>query len=150
MRWRWIGPLRRPPPGHQRDTGDSPRPVTDLAAAVEGALLRRFDIRIGVVVRSRAQWLQVLAKDPFRDIVTDDSRYLVSFSAQSPDTADDDGRLVVLGDERYLVDGSETYFWCPGGISDSPMLAADARKTGLRIVSTTRNWSTVRKVAALL
>jgi hypothetical protein len=58
--------------------------------------------------------------------------------------------LVVLGDERYLVDGSETYFWCPGGIRDSPMLAAGARKTGLRIVSTMRNWSTIRKLAALL
>lgn len=130
---------------------DTPAGGDELARGVERAIRERFEIAIDVVVRSQDELEQVLAKDPLREVAEDDSRYMVSFLAEPPGPAVTDTLAAAeLGDERYCVDGRELYVWCPGGVRDSPLLAALSKAKGHKPVTTTRNWNTVRKLAAML
>jgi len=127
----------------------------DLATAITQSLRQRFERAIDVVVRTREDLRRVVAKDPLRDVAVDDSRYVVLFRSEPADQAlVDTVAGIDFGAERCLIDGAEMYFWCPGGIPDSPMLAAlskiPAPAAGARPVSTMRNWNTVRRLVTML
>lgn len=130
---------------------DASMAAPELARTIERSLERRFGFAVDVVVRTEQELRRVLAKDPFGDVADDESRYLVTFLAGPvhPAVADAVGRAD-FGRERCLVDGAETYAWCPDGIRDSPMLAALSRTEGPRPVGTMRNWRTLRRIVAVL
>jgi uncharacterized protein (DUF1697 family) len=129
---------------------DAELPAEELAGSVEQALERRFGFAIGTVVRTRAEVLGVVAKDPLGSGAGDPSRYVVSFFAGEvpPDLAER-LRSVDAGDDEYMVDGRELYLWCPHGQLASPLAAALGTHRG-GPVGTARNWRTVLKLADLL
>jgi uncharacterized protein (DUF1697 family) len=129
---------------------DSQLPPGELAPSVEQALERRFGFAIPTVVRTADELLAVVARDPLRDVVTEPTRYVVSFfDADVP--ADLTERLGSVDpvDDAYEVDGRELYLWCPHGQLQSPLSAALGKYRG-KVVGTARNWSTVLKLAELL
>jgi uncharacterized protein (DUF1697 family) len=116
---------------------------------VEQALERRFGFPVPVVVRTAEQVRAVVAADPLAHVVTDPSRYVVSFSeGEVPAEVVDLLRSTDPGDDAFAVAGRELYLWCPHGQLDSPLAAALARHGGPP--STARNWRTVLKLAELL
>ena len=129
---------------------DSQLPPGELVPAVERALERQFGFAIPTVVRTADELLAVVARDPLHDVVTDPTRYVVSFFAADV-PADLVERLASVDpvDDVYLVDGRELYLWCPHGQLQSPVSAALGKYKGGR-VGTARNWSTVLKLAELL
>ncbi|WP_328369803.1 hypothetical protein OHQ88_29400 [Micromonospora zamorensis] len=63
--------------------------------------------------------------------------------------SDDELAGVELGADRYVVDGTEMYIWCPGGLRDSPLMKALGKiKDGPP--ATVRNWNTVEKLLAMM
>ena len=129
---------------------DSDLPAPELARSVEQAVEQRFGFAVPTVVRTREEVLAVLARDPLGAVVTDPTRYVVSFSADHvpPDLVQ---RLHAVdpGDDEFAVVGRELYLWCPHGQLESPLSAALAKHRG-GPAGTARNWKTVLKLAELL
>jgi uncharacterized protein (DUF1697 family) len=124
--------------------------ATDLVPAIEQAFTRRFGFGSSVVIRNRAEILDVVAHDPLGEVATDGSRYLVAFLSGPPDAA----MLAALesaelGADRYAVNGTELYLWCPNSVLESPLMTALGKLRG-GPTSTMRNWNTMQKLVPLL
>jgi uncharacterized protein (DUF1697 family) len=98
-----------------------------------------------VLVRTHAELVDVVARDPFGTLSTNGSRYFVTFLsgpvAEVPGLDSDDGEL-------FVVSGREIYAWLPEGLHTSKRAQLlTERKLG--VVPTTRNWNTVTKLVEL-
>lgn len=129
---------------------DADLPATDLAPAIEQAFTQRFGFGSSVVIRDRAEILDVVAHDPLGEVATDGSRYLVAFLSGPPDAA----MLAALesaelGADRYAVNGTELYLWCPNSVLESPLMTTLGKLRG-GPTSTMRNWNTMQKLVPLL
>lgn len=106
-------------------------------------LARELEELLGVqiVVRSHDELVDVVARDPFGELVTNGSRYFVTFLSGEPVAVPE------LGPE-FVVSGREVYSWLPEGIgtSERAKLLTERR---LGVVPTTRNWNTVTKLVEL-
>lgn len=129
---------------------DTAQSADRLRRAIEQAFAERFGFGADVIVRRREDIARVVARDPLRDVATDGSKYVVAFMAEPP-TSPVDELLegLDLGEDRYVVDGAEMYIWCPGGLRDSPLMAALGKAKG-GPSATVRNWNTVQKLHALM
>jgi uncharacterized protein (DUF1697 family) len=120
------------------------RPDT-VREEVEAALAKGAGFTVDCVLRTAPELRSVVELDPFRETVTDPSRYVVSFldvPGKWPeiDTAE-------YEPERVHLAAREAYFWLPNGQMKSPILAAFPARKGE--VATVRNWNTVTKLLAM-
>jgi uncharacterized protein (DUF1697 family) len=112
---------------------------------LEKALAASAGFTIDCVLRTAAELRAVVDANPLGGVATDPSRYLVSF-------LDVPGRwpeldLTAFEPERVHLAEREAYFWVPGGIQKSKILAAFPARKGE--VATVRNWNTVTKLMAM-
>jgi uncharacterized protein (DUF1697 family) len=102
-----------------------------------------------VLVRTRDELADVVARDPLGDVADDPRRYQVSFLSARPARAVE--RELAAADvapERVVVSGREIYAWHPGGLQRS-RLAALLTDRRLGVTATARNWNTVAALLAL-
>jgi uncharacterized protein (DUF1697 family) len=101
-----------------------------------------------VIVRTRDELADVIARDPFGDVVDNPKLYQVTFLAEEP-PADVARELaeVDVAPERLELSGRELYTWHPDGIQRSKV---DRMRTAKRLpTGTARNWNTVTKLLEL-
>jgi uncharacterized protein (DUF1697 family) len=101
-----------------------------------------------VVVKTAAEFARIVAANPLSD-ASDPSRLLVvctQHTSQLEPLADLD--KIDWQPERIALGKHAGYLWCPGGILASPLAKAVGRALG--DATTTRNWTTVLRVYALL
>jgi len=120
------------------------RPDT-VRGEVEAALAKGAGFTVDCVMRTAPELRAVVDLDPFREVVTDPSRYVVSF-------LDGPGKWPEIDaagyePERVHLAEREAYFWLPNGQMKSPILAAFPARRGE--VATVRNWNTVTKLLAM-
>jgi uncharacterized protein (DUF1697 family) len=118
-----------------------------LAVALRSAIEEEFGFAVPVVVRSGAELAAVLEEDPLGDLVTEPSRYSVSFFPEAPDA----DRVAALPEPEggvYRIVGRELYLWLPEGMARSPMGTWPWDRL-LGVAGTNRNWNTVSKLADL-
>lgn len=120
------------------------RPAT-VRKEVEAALLEGAGFTVDCVLRTAEELRAVVDADPFGDVATDPSRYLVSFLDVPGKWPDVDP--AAFEPERVHLSEREAYFWVPGGIQKSKILAAFPSRKGE--VATVRNWNTVNKLLAM-
>jgi uncharacterized protein (DUF1697 family) len=120
------------------------------AERVAGRLSQEISASVGfevqVVVRSRDELAEIVARDPLGDIAEDPRRYQVSFLSAEPDPeAIVRAAAADLAPERFVHIEREIYTWHPEGIQRSKMakLLSDDK---LCVTGTARNWSTVLKL----
>ena len=106
-------------------------------------------VQTPVIVRTRDELADVVARNPLEGVAKDPKRYQVSFLSAEPDPAA--ARALEAADiapERVVVSGREVYAWHAEGIQRSPLarLLTDQR---LGVTATARNWNTVTKLLAL-
>jgi uncharacterized protein (DUF1697 family) len=116
-----------------------------VRAELESALAENAGFAIDCVLRTEDELRAVVELDPLGAVVTDPSRYLVSFLAEPGawPAVDEDG----FAPERLHLAEREAYFWVPDGMRDSKVLAAFPARKGE--VATVRNWNTVTKLLAI-
>jgi uncharacterized protein (DUF1697 family) len=124
------------------------QPAT-VAKKLEAALLDETGLTLRVVVRSRKELADVVAKNPFPKQATDPARFLVAFLSE-PVPA---GRLKdvdadALAPELFHLARREIYFWLPGGIQNSQLMKVLTDQK-LGVATTARNWNTVTKLLEL-
>jgi uncharacterized protein (DUF1697 family) len=122
---------------------DSDSSPAALSADLERQLLDGLGMELRVVVRSREELADVIARDPLAGVVDDPKRYQVSFLSD----ALDERRTRELGvadlaPELLVLSGREIFSWHPQGIHASKLakLLTDQR---LGVTVTARNWNTV-------
>jgi uncharacterized protein (DUF1697 family) len=126
----------------------SPVSGARLERALEQQLADGLGIEVEVLVRSRKQLAEVVARDPLGKVATNPSRYLVSFLRSKPpakvvrELAAED-----VAPERFVIEGREVYAWHPGGVQRSKVNKLLAKRLG--ITATARNWNTVTKLLEL-
>lgn len=118
-----------------------------LANAISQRIFSEWKVKAPVIIRSAEEWKRIVAACPFA--VDDPKQVHVMFLAEAPSAA----LVKALDSERspgdtFVVKGAEIYLHLPRGVSQSRLTNAyfDA---ALKTVSTSRNWTTVTKLAAL-
>jgi uncharacterized protein (DUF1697 family) len=117
----------------------------DLSAAIA----KDLGVETEVVVRTRDELAEIVARDLLGEIADDPKRYQVSFCSAAPDPAAvREIEATDVAPEAVAFAGREIYTWHPNGIIRSPLLklVADRR---LGVSATARNWNTVTKLLAL-
>jgi uncharacterized protein (DUF1697 family) len=118
----------------------APNALADHAQELVG---ERFGIEVPAIVRTRDELADVVAGDPFGDLVTEPKRYQVSFlSAELAPEAASRLQEFRAEPERLAVAGRHIYAWHPEGVARSKLWNQLAGN-GLGVTATARNWSTV-------
>jgi uncharacterized protein (DUF1697 family) len=130
-----------------------------LAEELEAAVAARLGVRPAVVVLARAQLLNVVSTNPFRQVVDPRTLHGVFFrEAPSSDGIDAVaaavGRARVKGsrDDARVI-GRTLYLWTPEGFAPSVLRRELDRGGNLRAPmhsGTARNWATVTTLVSLL
>jgi uncharacterized protein (DUF1697 family) len=120
-----------------------------LKRELEQQIAAELGLETEVFVRTRDEVADVIARDPFRGVAVNPSRYLVSFLSGKPDAKlVRELAAVDVAPERVASRGREIYSWHPNGIQASA-LAKLLAKQPLGVSATARNWNTVTKLLAL-
>ena len=126
---------------------ESDRP-DEVAGAMQRLLREGFDVNVPCVVRTANQVRGVLERNPLQAVVSDPSRYLVSFLSEEPDP---EVVEALLGEdhspETILIEGTEAYIWTPDGVKAMKLSNAYLERR-FGVVATARNWNTVEKIVA--
>jgi uncharacterized protein (DUF1697 family) len=120
-----------------------------LGAELEQHLRAGLDLDVAVVVRSREELADVVARNPLARIVGDPRRYQVTFLSAALDPARAaELAAVALAPEQVVLSGREIYAWHPSGVGQSALakLLSDPR---LGVTATARNWKIVTKLLEL-
>jgi uncharacterized protein (DUF1697 family) len=112
-----------------------------MARRIEELIAEEFGFEVPVIVRTRDELADVVARDPFADVVDNRKRYQVTFfESEPPDEAVARLQKLAARGEQLVASGRELYCWHPEGIGRSKLAAALADR---RLGGTARNWSTV-------
>ena len=128
---------------------DSDAAPTELARGLERLIADGMGVEAEVVVRTRDELADVIARDPFGELADDPKRYQVTFLSGEPDPGF--ARQIEALDvapERVVLSGREIFAWHPEGVQRSKLarMLADKR---LGVTATARNWSTVTTLLAM-
>ena len=122
----------------------------EVAGAMQRLLSEEFGVDVACVARTADQVREVLGRNPLQDVVSDPSRYLVTFFSQEPDP---EAVEALLGEdhspEAIAIEGAEAYVWTPDGVKTMTLSYAYLERR-LGVVATARNWNTLEKIAAKL
>lgn len=119
------------------------------AARISQALSSRLGVDVLVIVKSAPEWEAIVAGNPLAEGAADPARLLavVAPHASVLEALAPVGELVTAR-EGWHVGREAAYLHCAEGLLDSKAGAALLGKHGR--AATSRNWSTVLKLAALL
>lgn len=121
-----------------------------VAAEVERLIADQFGFDVDVIVRTRDELAEVVARDPLGDVADDPKRYQVTFLEEEIEGgALERLDLSSFEPERLVSIGRELYTWHPDGIGRSKLWAKLASRKGLAARGTARNWNTVTTLLAM-
>jgi uncharacterized protein (DUF1697 family) len=129
---------------------NSDLPSERLARELQQQIERRFALDVGVIVRSREQLAQVVARNPLRALARDPKRYQVTFLDRELEPFAAERILgVATAPEAVAIHGREIYAWHPDGINGSTLAKALADRR-LGVIATARNWNTLTTLLELV
>jgi len=113
------------------------------------AIKRRFGMDIAVVMRTKEEWAEIIANNPFADSDIDPKHRMLML-AQQPISPEGVAQVVANypGPERIVLVDQSLYITFPDGIGDSKLHAFPSWKR-LTQSCTGRNWNTVLKLEEL-
>ena len=120
-------------------TGPKARAREKLERGIE----ERFGMKVDVVVKTMAELRAIVDADPFKDEVSNPTRYFVVFLDGKPDVSSLEGEDFTP--DAFAVGKQEIYAHCPDGMQNSKLMKA-LGKPGLAGTATVRNWATVNKL----
>jgi uncharacterized protein (DUF1697 family) len=126
-------------------------PAAAIAALLEAKVSATTRLPVSVIIRTPAQLQRLIAGNPFAEEAAALPRSVhVTFLADAVSKAGlaAVGRLQA-GADRWQAAGSEIYLHCPNGYGRSKLNNA-ALERALGVRATTRNWSTVMALHAMV
>ena len=126
------------------------RTGAELERLLEVETEKHLKVRADYLVRTSAEWKEIVAHNPFPGEARDDPSHLVvMFLKKAPKAKDVEAlQAAVRGPEMVRAEGRQAYIVYPAGIGRSKLTTALIEaKLGAR--GTGRNWNTVLKLLAL-
>jgi len=122
----------------------------DLEGVLEEGLEKLLGLKIQLMVRTLAEWEEIIAANPFaKEADADPSHLLLIALKQEPDfDLVRSMQVAMLGPEKFVGVGRELYVVYPEGIGDSK-IGKTPGWNKLASTGTGRNWNTVLKLMAL-
>jgi uncharacterized protein (DUF1697 family) len=123
----------------------------ELERSLEREVSAHLGVTTVVVVRSAAEWLRVIARNPFPAEAAGDPGHLLVMALKDPVKSDQVARVraAIKGREVVGGDGREIYLVYPDGAGTSRLTSAVIEKAiGTR--GTARNWNTTLKLASMM
>lgn len=123
-------------------------PAEEVAAAVAEACARRLGFRKDVHARTRAEWAELIARNPFPEATRAPATLHAAVLAGAPEPERIEAlRALAEGGDRIAVAGRVAYLHTPEGFGRSRLAARFDR--GLGVAATARNWNTVLRLMEL-
>ncbi|MFZ0249509.1 MAG: DUF1697 domain-containing protein [Acidimicrobiales bacterium] len=120
-----------------------------LATALEQRLADDFGDSPAVLIRNVADLRRIVGSSPYAKRGADPARHHVTFLAQPPSQAALHAlSLPKSGRDELVVEGREVYVHTPDGYANTKYTGTFLERR-LGVVTTTRNWNTVTKLADL-
>lgn len=130
-------------------TAPAPEDPAALGSRIEGVIEARTGVFSRVTLLTDGEVRAILAENPFPEHAAEASRLQVSVLPRVGDEAAvADLASADWGAERLVLAPRRLYTWCPGGVAESALLAAVAKR--LKDGVTTRTWATFVKLDAAL
>ena len=101
----------------------SRRRAATVAAELQAALTDRYGRELPVMVRSREELQDALARQPFAGGDRDPSRAQIGFLSEAPKSGAGEG-LGPFDGEEWAVDGREVFLYYPDGMGRSKLTTA--------------------------
>ena len=121
----------------------------DIARQIESALAEQHKLDVAEVVRTEADLQRIIAANPFPDIAATPKLLHVWFlGSPLPDNTTEELAALDTGEDTLAVTPREIYLHAPNGLSDSSKAVQDLDRK-LPAGSTSRNWNTVTRLAAM-
>lgn len=121
-----------------------------IAHAVQTLLRTAFAASVHCAVRTGRQLETIAAQNPFAELATDGSRYLVAFLDREVDPAAARAYGArVEPPEAVQIIGQDAYIWHPDGVLAMTSGSAVLEKQ-FSLQATARNWNTIEKLIAVL
>jgi len=124
--------------------------VPHWTEALERRLVGESRLAVAVMVRTAADMARVLQSNPFlREDGVAPARLAVTFLDRPPARAAVEALDALSGGpDRFRLHGTEVYLHCPAGLART-RLNNNALEKVLAVRATSRNWSTVGRLAAM-
>jgi uncharacterized protein (DUF1697 family) len=125
-------------------------PPAQLAAMIEKRLSEATRLPVSVIIRTPAQLQRIIAANPFAKEAGEAPKtvHVTLLAGSVPKAAVAGIGKLQSGRDRWHVEGSEIYLWCPDGYGRTKLSnAALERILGVR--TTTRNWNTLKALHAM-
>ncbi len=121
----------------------------EVARECERLIASKFGLEIAVIVRTRDELAEIVARNPLTEAAGDAKRYQVTFlAAELERKSEREIVAAAAAPEKVVVAGREVYAWHPAGLARSRLASLLAGKT-LGVPATSRNWNTVTKLLEL-
>lgn len=123
------------------------RDLGKLGQKIENAIEKRFAVRTNVILRTTAEWRDVIARNPFaKRSEVQPNKLLVAFLQKDPGKEIRDKVLSIKTDpEELRMLGRELYIYFPNGMA-RPKMSWAAIERVLNTPGTGRNWNSVTKI----
>lgn len=121
-----------------------------VASRINELISDEFGLDVPVIVRTPTQWRAVADSNPHLAEGVDSRQLAVAFLNRRT-RAGDAGKLdtIKLGDDRYVLSGSEIYLDLVSGAGRTKLTNAAIEKK-LGVIATSRNLRTIAKIDAML
>jgi len=125
--------------------------VEEIKSRIECAIREKYGFDVPIDIRTKEEYQEIINSCPYEEakLEENETKVLVSFLSRNP-SGDKKKQLeaIAKNPERLKIDGRVVYLYCPNGYGKSK-LSNTFIESKLGLVSTTRNWKTVRKLVEL-
>jgi len=125
--------------------------IEEIKSRIECAIREKYGFDVPIDIRTKEEYQEIINSYPYEEATLEENetKVLVSFLSETP-SGDKKEQLEAIANnpERLKIDGRVVYLYCPNGYGKSK-LSNTFIESKLGLVSTTRNWKTVRKLVKL-
>jgi uncharacterized protein (DUF1697 family) len=125
--------------------------AVSIRKAIESAISEHFGFDVTVIIRTIGEMIKTANENPFlKDASIQPDKLHVAFLSDAQ-AAEKISKLALRKDEneRYSIERSEVYLYCPNGYGNTKMNNTAIEKL-IGTLATTRNWNSVMALAELI
>ena len=119
----------------------------EVVAAMEAGLLATFGLTLSVVVRSAAELVDIIGRNPFPNEADGSKLHVSCFTAPLDETTVAKLDPAFSPPDVFIIEGREMYLHLPGGMGTSKLAVHIGQKLGK--LGTARNWNTVLRLVEM-
>lgn len=121
-----------------------------LQKTIEKKIVDTFGFEVPVIVKEKVEIEQVLKDNPFVNERNEDITKLhVTFLAKEPEEENINKiKKLKYDPDEFIISGKGIYLFCPDGYGNTK-LNNGFFEAKLKVAATTRNWKTVKELAAM-